>query len=174
MLSALEAALRHKGHLVETASNGIAAAAKLETSAAGVQAVITDLKMPGMDGMELLNHVRRTRPGIPVIVLTAFGTVQTAVEAMKAGANDFLVKPFSHQALDEILSKHVVTGFSPRSASGPESGEIITQNGLMRSLIDQAIQAARTQATVLVQAESGTGKELLARWIHRNSTYHNG
>src|SRR5581483_1812509 len=82
MLSALEAALRHKGHLVETASNGIDAAARLETSAAGVQAVITDLKMPGMDGIELLNHVRRTKPGTPVIVLTAFGTVQTDVEAM--------------------------------------------------------------------------------------------
>src|SRR2546425_2370842 len=107
MLSALEAALRHKGHTVETASNGIDAASKLENSAATVQAVITDLKMPGMDGIELLHHVRRTKPAIPVIVLTAFGTVSTAVEAMKAGANDFLVKPFSHQALDEVLNKHL-------------------------------------------------------------------
>jgi len=172
MLSALEAALRHKGHLVETASNGIDAASKLETSAAGVQAVITDLKMPGMDGIELLNHVRRTRPGVPVIVLTAFGTVQTAVEAMKAGANDFLVKPFSHKALDEVLSKHV-TGLSPRS-SASDSVEIITQNAAMNTLLDQAAQAAKTQATVLVQAESGTGKELLARWIHDNSANQKG
>jgi DNA-binding NtrC family response regulator len=174
MLSALEAALRHKGHTVETASNGIDAASKLENSASGVQAVITDLKMPGMDGIELLHHVRRTKPAIPVIVLTAFGTVQTAVEAMKAGANDFLAKPFSHQALDEILRKHVVAVFSPRSVSGPESGEFITQNPAMRSLLDQAAQAAKTQATVLVQAESGTGKELLARWIHSNSAVHSG
>ena len=172
MLSALEAALRHKGHTVETASNGIDAASKLENSAAGVQAVITDLKMPGMDGIELLHHVRRTKPAIPVILLTAFGTVQTAVEAMKAGADDFLVKPFSHQALDDILSKHVATGFRPAS-SGLDS-EIITQNAAMQSLLDQAAQAAKTHATVLVQAESGTGKELLAHWIHSNSANHNG
>src|SRR4029453_18869108 len=99
MLSALEAALRHKGHKVETASNGIHAVSKLANSTEPFHAVITDLKMPGMDGMELLSHVRRTASVVPVIVLTAFGTVQTAVEAMKAGANDFLVKPFSHQAL---------------------------------------------------------------------------
>jgi two-component system response regulator FlrC len=173
MLSALEAALRHKGHTVETAANGIDAASKLETTASGVQAVITDLKMPGMDGIELLNHVRRTKPAVPVIVLTAFGTVQTAVEAMKAGANDFLVKPFSHQALDEVLRKHVASGFSQRSGAA-DSGEIITRNPAMRSLLDQAAQAAKTQATVLVQAESGTGKELLARWIHTNSANHNG
>lgn len=173
MLSALDAALRHNGHLVETASNGIDAAARLETSAAGVQAVITDLKMPGMDGIELLHHVRRTKPGIPVIVLTAFGTVQTAVDAMKAGANDFLVKPFSHQALEEILNKHLSVGFSPRSAAS-DSIELITQNPAMLSLLDQAAQAAKTHATVLVQAESGTGKELLARWIHNNSANQKG
>src|SRR5207244_3971998 len=110
MLSALEAALRRKGHTVETASNGIDAATKLENSA--VQAVITDLRMPGMDGLELLHHIRRTKPGMPVIVLSAFGTVPTAVEAIKAGASDFLLKPFSHEALDEVLSKHLTAGLS--------------------------------------------------------------
>jgi DNA-binding NtrC family response regulator len=170
MLSALEAALRHKGHTVETASNGIDAASKLENST--VQAVITDLRMPGMDGLELLHHVRRTKPALPVIVLSAYGTVPTAVDAMKAGATDFLLKPFSHSVLDEILHKHVVAGFSARVTA--ESLEIITQNSLMLSLLDQAAQAAKTNATILVQAESGTGKELLARWVHKNSSNHNG
>jgi DNA-binding NtrC family response regulator len=170
MLSALEAALRHKGHTVETASNGIDAASKLEN--APVQAVITDLRMPGMDGLELLHHVRRTKPALPVIVLSAYGTVPTAVDAMKAGATDFLLKPFSHTALDEILNKHVVAGFSARVTA--ESLEIITENSLMLSLLDQAAQAAKTNATILVQAESGTGKELLARWVHKNSLSHNG
>jgi len=170
MLSALEAALRHKGHTVETASNGIDAASKLENSP--VQAVITDLRMPGMDGLELLHHVRRTKPAMPVIVLSAYGTVPTAVDAMKAGATDFLQKPFSHSALDEILSKHIINGVSPRSPS--ESFDIITQNPLMVSLLDQAAQAAKTNATILVQAESGTGKELLAHWVHKNSANHNG
>jgi DNA-binding NtrC family response regulator len=170
MLSALGEALRRKGHTVETASNGIDAAAKLENST--VQAVITDLRMPGMDGLELLQHVRRTKPALPVIVLSAYGTVPTAVDAIKAGANDFLLKPFSHEALDEILNKHVAAGFRPRSTS--ESTDIITRNAAMLSLLDQAAQAAKTNATILVQAESGTGKELLARWIHKNSTKHNG
>lgn len=173
MLSALEAALRHKGHVVETASNGIDAASKLQNEASDVHAVITDLKMPGMDGLELLHHVRRTKPALPVIVLTAFGTVQTAVEAMKAGANDFLIKPFSHQALDDVLRKQLAAGGSARSFA-PNCDEIITQNPAMKSLLDQAAQAARTHATVLVQAESGTGKELLARWIHSNSPNRNG
>src|SRR6266571_27064 len=114
MLSALEAALRRKGHMVETASNGIDAASKLEN--ASVDAVITDLRMPLMDGLELLHHVRRTKPSLPVIVLSAYGTVPTAVDAMKSGAADFLLKPFSHSALDEILNRHVVEGRGPQTS----------------------------------------------------------
>jgi len=170
MLSALEAALRRKGHSVETASNGIDAASKLEKET--VQAVITDLRMPGMNGLELLQHVRRTKPALPVIVLSAYGTVPTAVEAIKAGASDFLLKPFSHEALDEVLAKLAAGGSGLRT--DVQSAEIITQNPLMLSLLEQAAQAAKTQATILVQAESGTGKELLARWIHKNSANHNG
>jgi two-component system response regulator FlrC len=170
MLSALEAALRRKGHTVETASNGIDAASKLEKET--VQAVITDLRMPGMNGLELLQHVRRTKPALPVIVLSAYGTVPMAVEAIKAGASDFLLKPFSHEALDEVLAKLAAGGSGFRADL--QSTEIITQNPLMLSLLDQAAQAAKMQATILVQAESGTGKELLARWIHKNSTNHNG
>src|SRR5437899_8762100 len=170
MLSALEAALRRKGHTVETASNGLDAVSKLES--APVQAVITDLRMPGLDGLGLLQHIRRSQRALPVIVLSAYGTVPTAVDAMKAGATDFLLKPFSHTALDEILNQHVATGVSPRSSA--ESAEIITQNSIMLSLLDQAGKAAKTNGTILVQAESGTGKELLARWIHKNSANHNG
>jgi DNA-binding NtrC family response regulator len=163
MLSALETALSRKGHLVETASNGIEAAAKLDTIT--VQAVITDLKMPGMDGLELLQHVRRTNPALPVVVLSAFGTVPMAVEAIKAGANDFLVKPFSQDALDQMLERLSQS----RPHTGSQSTELVTENASMRALLASAAQAAKTQATVLVQAESGTGKELLAHWIHQNS-----
>jgi two-component system response regulator FlrC len=162
MLSALELALTRRGHVVETAANGIEAIAKLDSP---FHAVITDLRMPGMDGVELLDHVRRTSPDIPVVILSAFGTVATAVEAIKAGAHDFLVKPFSQDALDKVLER--LTETPPRSTS--ESTELITQNAAMQMLMNHASQAARTQATVLVQAESGTGKELLARWIHQQS-----
>ena len=168
MLSALEAALRRKGHLVETASNGIEAAAKLDTIS--VQAVITDLKMPGMDGLELLQHVRRTNPALPVVVLSAFGTVPMAVEAIKAGANDFLVKPFSQDALDEMLERLSHSRPASQGLAGAGSTELVTENPSMRALLASAAHAAKTQATVLVQAESGTGKELLAHWIHQNSS----
>ena len=167
MLTALEAALRSKGHFVETASNGLEAVAKLD---AGFQAVITDLRMPGMDGIELLAHIRSTIPEMSVVMLSAFGTVATAVEAIKAGANDFLVKPFSQEALDEVLERLAES----RPRFGPESNDLITENSGMRTLLSQAAQAARTQATVLVQAESGTGKELLARWIHQKSNNSKG
>ena len=168
LLSALEAALRRKGHTVETASNGIEAASKLKSIQ--VSAVITDLRMPGMDGFELLDHIRKTSPDLPVVMLTAHGDVPTAVEAIRAGANDFLVKPFSQDALDEALSR------LGRAAAAPEidATEIITANPAMIALLQQAAQAAKTKATVLVQAESGTGKELLARWIHRNSAHAKG
>ena len=162
LLSALEAALRRKGHFVETASNGLEAVGKLEAST--FHAVITDLKMPGMDGTELLEHVRRSNPALPVVVLTAYGTVPAAVEAIKAGANDFLVKPFSQDALDAVLER-----LQPAPDSSSESADIVTEHPAIRALLNSAAQAARTQATVLVQAESGTGKELLAHWIHKNS-----
>src|SRR5436190_21951770 len=144
MLSALEAALRRKGHTVETASNGLDAVSKLES--APVQAVITDLRMPGLDGLGLLQHIRRSQRALPVIVLSAYGTVPTAVDAMKAGATDFLLKPFSHTALDDILNKHVVEGARPAPASRGSSDafEIVTQNPGMLSLLDQAVQAAKT------------------------------
>jgi DNA-binding NtrC family response regulator len=164
MLAALEAALRRKGHLVETASNGIEAASKLDNIT--VQAVLTDLKMPGMDGLELLQHIRSTNPALPVVVLSAFGTVPMAVEAIKAGANDFLVKPFSQDSLDEMLERLAQS----RPSQGAESTELVTENAAMRAMLAAAAQAAKTQATVLVQAESGTGKELLARWVHQNSS----
>src|SRR5437773_9832696 len=98
MLSALEAALRRKGHTVETASNGFVAISKLEK--ATFQAIITDLPMPGMDGLELLQQLRRTRPSLPVVVLSSHGTVPTAVDAMTSGASDVLLKPSTHTATD--------------------------------------------------------------------------
>jgi DNA-binding NtrC family response regulator len=167
MQSALEAALRRKGFAVETAANGVEALRKLEEI--DVAAVLTDLRMPGMDGIALLQHVRQTRPALPVVMLSAYGTVPDAVEAIKAGASDFLLKPFSHESLDEVLS-HVIEP-KPRAA---EPSEIMTQNPEMLSLLSRAANVARTKATILVQAESGTGKELLARWIHRNSMQASG
>jgi two-component system response regulator FlrC len=168
MLSALEAALRRKGFAVETASNGTEAVRRLET--APVSALITDLRMPGMDGLELLQYARRTQPSLPVILLSAFGTVPDAVEAVKAGAANFLLKPFSHDALDRVLGD-----LQPkRAVETIADTEIITENAEMKLFLERAAKVAQTQATILIQAESGTGKEMLARWIHRNSRSFNG
>lgn len=169
MLSALEAALRSRGHKVQTATNGIDAVSKLKTFSP--RAIITDLRMPAMDGLELLEHVRRTEPNLPVILLSAYGTVPTAVQAIRNGATDFLVKPFSQEALDAVLER-LPKETSVRRATA--TNEIVTENLAMRALLEQAIQAARTDATVLVQAESGTGKELLARWVHDSSPRNKG
>ena len=168
MLSALEAALRSRGYDVETASNGVDAVQKLKGRLP--RAIITDLRMPAMDGLELLNHVRRSNPDLPVILLSAYGSVPTAVEAIRNGATDFLVKPFSHEALDAVLARLPRKETPARAASI----EIITENRRMKSILKDAAQAAKTDATVLIQAESGTGKELLARWIHGNSNRRKG
>ena len=164
MLSALEAALISRGHTVETATSGIDAVSKLTKQMP--QAIITDLRMPAMNGLELLAHVRRTDPELPIILLSAYGSVPTAVEAIQNGATDFLVKPFSLEALDAVLERLPRTAPSRRTVP---TTELVTENPAMRTLLAEAAQAARTDATVLVQAESGTGKELLARWIHESS-----
>ena len=169
MLSALEAALVSRGHKVETATNGIDDVSKLKKQMP--QGIITDLRMPAMDGLELLAHVRRNEPDLPVVLLSAYGSVPTAVEAIRNGATDFLVKPFSQEALDAVLER------LPKKAPvnrAPRTTEIVTESPAMKKLLDEAFQAARTDATVLVQAESGTGKELLARWIHESSHRNKG
>ncbi len=171
MQSALEAALLRKGFNVETASNGFEAVRKLEDF--DFAAVLTDLRMPGMNGLELLQQVRESKPGLPVVLLSAYGTVPDAVEAMKSGADDFLVKPFSNDALQEVLDRLNRNG-GHRAPLQQASSEIITNDPEMQMLLKRAAHVARTKATILVQAESGTGKELLARWIHRNSAQASG
>ena len=133
--------LQQAGFEAATASDGAEALNILSRNPQDL--LITDLKMPGMDGLELLQHIRRTNPALPVVVLSAFGTVPMAVEAIKAGANDFLVKPFSQDALDRVLDRSAAT----QTQSAPETTDLITQNGAMRTLLHQAAQAARTQAT---------------------------
>lgn len=163
MQAALGAAVRRKGLEVETASNGLEALRKVQSSV--FSAVFTDLRMPGMNGLELLDQLRRSNPELPVVVLSAFGTVPDAVQALKSGAVNFLMKPFSHEALDEVLGSLQ----TPKTTRQPAEAEIITGNAEMVAFLRQAASVAQTRATILIQAESGTGKEMLARWIHRSS-----
>ncbi len=139
-----------------------------------VNVMVTDLKMPGMDGLELLRSARAISPEVEVILMTAYGTVETAVEAMKVGAYDFVTKPFRKaqivKAVRQALEKQslVLENKSLRAQLAHILGdrEIIGTSPAMKRTLDLIRQAAPSTATVLLEGKSGTGKELLARTVH--------
>ncbi len=161
MRKALKEVLRRKGYEVATASDGEGALSLLARETFNV--VIADVKMPGMDGLTLLRSIRGFSPDTPVLMMTAFGTIEDAIEAMREGARDYILKPFSPEVIEKAVEK-VVTP--------PLEGErfgIVTKNRKMEEIITMAREVAQTSATVLITGESGTGKELLARFIHESS-----
>ncbi|HJV35617.1 sigma-54 dependent transcriptional regulator [Geomonas sp.] len=161
---------------VETAKNGHAAIELLQQKEFSL--IITDLKMPGMSGFEVLNAVKILQPETPVIMITGFATVETAVEAMKNGTVDYIVKPFTP---DQILEK-VHKALSQKKSSPDDvyiAKEIDCHHGFdqfvgesreMQKVYRRIIQVSATDSTVLITGESGTGKELAARAIHKNSS----
>ena len=170
MLESLSEVLGNKGYLVATARNGLEALEKLKEKYFNM--AIADLKMPEMGGMELLEVMRERYPQTPVVMLTGYATVNSAVDAMKKGAYDYLVKPFSPDKI-LLIAKKIMEEENLREENRflrqelEKKGEIITQNQKMRGLKDLVKQVASTQATVLITGETGTGKELVARGIHR-------
>ncbi|MCS7023238.1 MAG: sigma-54 dependent transcriptional regulator [Bryobacteraceae bacterium] len=167
--------LKQGGYDAVTAADGAAALDILARQPQDL--VITDLKMPGMSGMELLRRIKDEYPEVIVIVVTAFGTIQSAVEAMRLGAYDYIIKPLNNEALQMVVSralehhrlKEEVS--SLRQAIDRKYGfeHIIGRSKNLLMTLDDAARAARTDATVLIQGETGTGKELLAKAIHFNS-----
>lgn len=139
--------------------------------------VIADIDMPGMDGIELLKRIRKDHPGVPVLMITAYATVETAVEAMKLGAHDYITKPFAVDELKIVVGKAferqrlVVQRdlLLSEIRSQYDTEGIIGVSGRMRDVVDMALSVAPSRATVLIEGESGTGKELVARAIHDNS-----
>ena len=154
-----------------TATSGRDAAQRVGGEA--FDAVITDLQMPGMDGIELISHVRAADEHVPVIVMTAFGTVETAVDAMKRGAVDYLSKPFEPEALSAAVNRvlrHQALHAPSDSVPPPDPFEIIASSSSpMQEVLRWARKVAPTEATVLILGESGTGKELVARAVHNQS-----
>ncbi len=159
---ALKEALIRKGYRVDVVSTGDRAIELFCRNSYSM--VISDLKMPGRDGVEVLKEIKRLSPLTPVLLITAFGTVEKAVEAVKEGAVDFLIKPFSLEVLEEIVEKAVSTEFCL-----DDDKKVLTSSQAMRHILSMAKTVAGSDATVLITGESGTGKELLARFIHRHS-----
>ncbi|MDH3686138.1 MAG: sigma-54 dependent transcriptional regulator [Myxococcales bacterium] len=167
--------LGRSGHEVESFSDPEAALAALEARPADV--LITDLRMPGVDGVEVLKRARAHDPELPVILMTAHGSVPTALEAMREGAFDYVQKPFDNDELRTLVQRALdVTRLDRenrylrselRSRYGPEG--IVAESEGMRAALDLVKRAARSRSTVLISGESGTGKELVARAVHFHS-----
>lgn len=168
LLKLLSIRLESENYDVDTAESGEEALTHVMKSRPDV--VVTDLKMDGMDGMELLATLHREASTIPVIIMTAHGTIPDAVEATKRGAFSFVTKPVEKDQLLDELEKALGT-YRQTGAEVPvdAEAEIITRNSTMRDLIAKATKAAKSRISVLLSGESGTGKELFARHIHNVS-----
>jgi two-component system response regulator FlrC len=169
--------LEGEGLHVTQAANGEEAARLLDTQE--LHLMITDLRMPRLDGMSLLRKVRADQPDLETVVLTAHGTIATAVDAMKLGAFDYLTKPLSgpdelRMVVARALERRRLRTDRQRRRPDDEGGELVARDPLMRAVMDQVAKVAVTDAAVLLLGESGTGKEVLAQFIHRRSRRHDG
>ena len=166
---ALRDSLRGWGFDVTAVSDGVRGFEKF--NAKDYNLVISDLKMPKMDGIGLLTKIKEQRNNVPVILISGYGTVELAVEAMRLGAFDFMVKPLSPKLIETVVKTAAGNG-SPLSGkydSKPSEPIIITRSYQLLRLLDLAKKVADSKASIFIQGESGTGKELLARFIHDES-----
>jgi two-component system response regulator HydG len=171
----LERTLTREGYRVVLASDGRAALERVQ--AGGVDLIVTDLRMPGLTGLELLRAAKAIMPDVDVILLTAFGTVEEAVQAMKNGAYDFLTKPFRREQLIKLVEKALERrdlieqnkALKKQLEDIRAKGQMIGASPAFRRMLTLVEQVADSSATILIQGESGAGKELVARAIHERS-----
>ncbi len=152
--------IEYGGYNVASAANGVEALERLEAET--VDMVISDVQMDVMDGHTLLRKVKSLRPELPFVLVTAHGTVEKAVEAMRQGATDYLIKPFEAQVLLEMVSRLDTT------LTGSATGMVAEDPGML-SICELSRKVAASPATVLISGESGTGKEVVAQYIHQHS-----
>ncbi|TWX68925.1 sigma 54-interacting transcriptional regulator [Colwellia sp. C1TZA3] len=173
LLRLLAIRLTAAGYQVESAKNAKIALGRLESF--HPQLVISDLKMEGMDGMALFEQIRAKHPHIPVIIMTAHGTIPDAINATKQGVFSFLTKPFESKELLEIVQQAIrlqPAELNHNQADNQWRDKIISRSTIMEALLQQSKQVARSDFSLLIQSQSGTGKELLAKAIHLASPRH--
>jgi two-component system response regulator GlrR len=170
LLRLLALRLTAVGFEVESVASGVAALSQV--SVFRPQAVVTDLRMEGMDGLALFDALHEQYPTLPVIIMTAHGTISDAVSATQRGVFGFLSKPVDKTELINLVSEATRIGFSNAAAGDQNDWRrmILTQSPVMEELLNQAQRIAQSKASVFISGESGTGKELLARAIHDAST----
>jgi two-component system response regulator AtoC len=169
----LAAMLAREGYEVTAAADGEQALAVLQKTP--VHVVVTDLIMPRLGGMELLGRVAAEFPDVPVIVITAHGTVDSAVQALKAGAFDYITKPFEQEELKKVIAKATrAHEIERQNVHGPtkagEKAPLIGHSSAMRQIFEIVAKVAESPSTILITGESGTGKELIARELHQGSS----
>lgn len=168
--------LTRGGYDVVSAGDGLQAIARISKEVYDL--IFLDMKMPGMSGMEVLDKVKAVLPDAVVILMTAYGTIETAVEAMKKGAYDYIIKPFSPDQIEHLISRVnerqtlIMENRYWRSHPNPDEklNAVFSQNSGMSRIYEQIRKIAQSKASVLIQGESGTGKELVARAIHYYSS----
>src|SRR5262245_24462978 len=169
----LEQELVRIGFAVDTARGGREALAKTESAPPDL--LILDFMMPDMSGLDVLKELRRKGNDIPVILITAYGSVERAVEVMKAGAYDFITKPFDPDYVELVVRKAIERQTLKREVEvlSDEARDryhlIVGESAKMKHAVEMARKAAASNSTVLLLGESGTGKELFARYIHNHS-----
>jgi DNA-binding NtrC family response regulator len=170
--AALSEILREEGYATETAADGFKALGKLDEFAPDV--VLTDLKMPGLDGIAFMDKARAAAPGTVFVVMTAFGTISSAVEAMKKGAENYLLKPLDPEALGAVVERAMEKArlmqearrLRDRLRERNAFSHVVSSDPKMDAVLQLVAQVGPSKASVLITGESGTGKELIAEAIH--------
>ena len=182
MRLAMETVLARCGYAISRASNGQEALNILEQTQ--VDCVVSDMKMPVMDGLSLLGNIKEKYPRLPVVMITAYGTISQAVEAMRKGAFDFITKPFSAEDLERVIEK-IFTKPSQFVGANKDSGNkeskratgktvaMVTNDPSFKRVLEISGAIADSTASVFIQGESGTGKELVSKFIHTSSNRRN-
>lgn len=170
----LSETLKRKNFEVSAAENGLKALALLKENTFDL--VITDMRMPDLSGLDLLKKVKAMSPSTLVIVITAFGSIENAVEAMRLGAFNYLIKPFSPDTIEAVIEKadeHLSlvneNRYLRESTENMTPSDVVSQSPTMQKILKEVMQIAKSNANVLIHGESGTGKEVIAHAIHFNS-----